>query len=233
MPPDRKHPPADAKPGDQRVRVVIVQDHPLLASAIARVIEGQPDLSVRGIARSAADAAVLAARENADVALVDFQVGEVSGPFVAELIQIAHPATAIVFHSAEESEKDLLDAIDAGAAAYLPKSAPAEQLVEAVRRAAKGEVLIPAELFARAIDRQRRASSHEAERQRLLRQFTPRELEILHLLAQSLEVDTMATQLGIAPHTVEWHIRHLFEKLKVHSKLQVVIEAARKGLIDI
>jgi DNA-binding NarL/FixJ family response regulator len=233
MPPIRTQEPADSRPREQRVRVIIVQDHPLLASAIARVIDAQPDLSVRGIARSGSDAAMLADREDADVALLDFQLPDVSGPAAAELILSSHPATAIVFHSAEESESDLLDAIDAGAMAYLTKSAVAEQIVEAVRRAAQGEVLIPAELFAKAIARQQRATSQAAERQRLMRQFTQRELEILHLLAQSLDVDTMAAQLSIAPHTVEWHIRHLIEKLQVHSKLQVVVEAARRGLIDL
>jgi DNA-binding NarL/FixJ family response regulator len=233
MPPTRSQEPADAAPRDQRVRVIIVQDHPLLASAIARVLEGQPDLSVRGIARSGSDAARLAARENADVALLDFQLPDMSGPAAAGMILSSHPATAIVFHSAEESESDLLDAIDAGAMAYLTRSAAAEQIVEAVRRAAQGEVLITVDLFAKAIARQRRTTSQAVERQRLLRHFTPRELEILHLLAQALDVNTMAEQLRIAPHTVEWHIRHLIEKLQVHSKLQVVIEAARKGLIDI
>ena len=94
-------------------------------------------------------------------------------------------------------------------------------------------MLIPVELFAKAIERQRRVTSQAVERQRLLRQFTPRELEILHLLAGALDVNSMAERLRIAPHTVEWHIRHLTEKLQVHSKLQVVIEAARKGLIDL
>ena len=205
----------------------------MLASAIARVIDGQPDLTVRGIARSGSDAAMLAARENADVALLDFQLPDVTGPAAAGMIQSSRPGTAIVFHSAEESESDLLDAIDAGAMAYLTKSAAAEQIVEAVRRAAQGEVLIPVELFAKAIERQRRVTSQAVERQRLLRQFTPRELEILHLLAVALDVNSMAERLRIAPHTVEWHIRHLTEKLQVHSKLQVVIEAARKGLIDL
>lgn len=215
------------------MRVIVVQDHPLLASAIARVLDGQDDLTVRGIARTGGDAAMLAARENADVALLDFQLPDVSGPAAAGMILTSRPATAIVFHSAEETESDLLDAIDAGATAYLTKSAAAEEMVEAVRRAAKGEVLIPAELFVKAIARQRHASSQAAERQRLLRRFTPRELEILQLLAEAIDVNTIAERLGIAAHTVEWHIRHLIEKLQVHSKLQVVIEAARKGLIDL
>jgi len=215
------------------VRVIIVQDHQLLALAIAKVFESEPDISVRGIARSGGDAAALASRENADVALLDFQLPDVTGPAAAGMILSARPGTAIVFHSADDSESDLLDAIDAGATAYLTRSAGADQIVEAVRRASRGELLIPADLFAKAIARQQHAASQAAERQRLLRQFTPRELEILQLLAQALDVDTMSERLRIAPHTVEWHIRHLIEKLQVHSKLQVVIEAARKGLIDL
>jgi DNA-binding NarL/FixJ family response regulator len=215
------------------VRIIIVQDHPMLASAIAKVLDAEPDLCVRGIARSGNDAASLVGRERAGVALLDFQLPDVSGPTAAGLIISAHPTTAIVFHSAEESESDLLDAIDAGAMAYLTKSAAADEIVEAVRRAARGEVLIPAKLFAKAIARQQRMTSAAADHRRLVAQFTPRELEMLRLLAQSLDVNAIARQTGIAPHTVEWHIRHVIEKLGVHSKLQAVIAATRKGLIEI
>lgn len=223
--------PATSK--DQRVRVIIVQNHPLLASAIATILESEPDLTVCGIARSGSDAASLAERENTDVALLDFRLPDVSGPATARMILTVIPSAAIVFHSAGDSESDLLDAIDAGATAYLTKSATAEQIVEAVRRAAHGEVLIPVALFAKAIARQQRVRTEAAEHRKLLAQFTPRELEILHLLADALDTRTMAQQLGIAPHTVEWHVRHVIEKLEVHSKLQAVIEAARRGLIDV
>jgi DNA-binding NarL/FixJ family response regulator len=216
---------------EKRVRVMVVQDHPLLASAIARILDGEADLTVCGVAQSGGDAAVLAAREHADVALLDFKLPDVSGPAAAGMILAAHPDAAIVFHSADESESDLLDAIDAGATGYLTKSATADQIVEAVRRAAAGEVLIPVALFAKAIARQQRVRTQAAEHQKLLAQFTPRELEILRLLAEALSVDDMARRLSIAPHTVEWHIRHVIEKLQVHSKLQAVVEAARKGLI--
>jgi len=216
---------------DKRVRVMVVQDHPLLASAIARILDGEADLTVCGVARSGSHAASLAARENADVALLDFRLPDVSGPAAAGMILAAVPTAAIVFHSADESESDLLDAIDAGATAYLTKSATADQIVEAVRRAAAGEVLIPVALFAKAIARQQRVRTEAAEHQKLLAQFTPRELDILRLLAEALTVNAMAERLSIAPHTVEWHIRHVIEKLQVHSKLQAVIEAARRGLI--
>jgi DNA-binding NarL/FixJ family response regulator len=218
---------------NQPVRVIVVQDHPLLASAIARILESEPDLSVCGIARSGGEAAPLAAHVKADVALLDFRLPDMSGPAAAGLILAAIPSAAIVFHSAGESESDLLDAIDAGATAFLTKSAVADQIVEAVRGAARGEPLIPVALFAKAIARQKRVSSEAAERLKLVAQFTPRELEILHLLAHGVDTEAIAQRLGIATHTVEWHVRHVIEKLHVHSKLQAVIVAAQRGLIEL
>ena len=210
-----------------------MQDHPLLASAIAHVLETQSDLAVSGVSASGADALESAAQQRPDVVLMDFRLPDVTGPMAARMIKKEHADAAIVFHSADESESALLDAIDAGATAYLTKDATADQIVEAVRRASKGEVLIPVELFARAIARQRAVVTKKREREQLLAEFTPRELDILHLLAEGLDTIAMSQRLGIAPHTVEWHVRHVIEKLQVHSKLQAVISAARKGLIEL
>lgn len=226
-------PVTEAEPSARRVRVLIVQDHPLLASAIARVLEGQPDLIVSGVSSSGAGALKAAAVYRPDVVLMDFRLPDVTGPEAARMIQSEHADTAIVFHSADESETALLDAVEAGATAYLTKDATADQIIEAVRRASKGEVLIPVELFARAIRRQQGVVTTKREREQLLAQFTPRELDILHLLAQGLDTTEMSQRLGIAPQTVEWHVRHVMEKLQVHSKLQAVVAAARKGLIEL
>jgi DNA-binding NarL/FixJ family response regulator len=138
-----------------------------------------------------------------------------------------------VFLSAEDSEAALLDAVDAGATAYLTTHTTTGQIVEAVRRAARGDSLFPVELFVRAIARQRKHVAAAHERKQVLGRFTPRELEVLQLLAIGLNTSDMSHRLGIAPHTIEWHIRHLIEKLHVHSKLQAVIAAARLGLIEI
>jgi DNA-binding NarL/FixJ family response regulator len=220
-------------PAPRRVHVLIVQDHPLLASALARVLEGEPDLTVAGVSVTGADAVEAAAQNRPDVVLMDFRLPDVTGPAAARMIKNEHTDAAIVFHSADQSETALLDAIDAGATAYLTKDATAQQIVEAVRRASKGEVLIPAELFARAVARHRGVVVKERERARLLAEFTPRELDVLRLLAEGLDTMAMALRLSIAPHTVEWHVRHVIEKLQVHSKLQAVIAAARKGLIEL
>ena len=215
------------------VRVLIVQDHPLLASAIAKVFDASGDFTVSGVAGTGADAVKAAAEAPPDVVLMDFRLPDVSGPVAASMIQGSHPTAAIVFHSADASESALLDAVDAGAIAYLTKDATADQIIEAVRRASRGEVLIPVRLFAQAIARQRSEVTEKRDRERLLAQFTPRELDILRLLAEGLDTQDMSERLGIAPHTVEWHVRHIIEKLQVHSKLQAVIAAARKGLIEL
>jgi DNA-binding NarL/FixJ family response regulator len=215
------------------VRVLVVQDHPLLASAIARVLNSEEDLTVIAIARRGDEAAILAAEHKPAVVLMDFRLPDLSGPAAAAKIRIAAPTAAIVFHSAEESEDALLDAIDAGAIAYLTKSATADEIIEAVRKASVGEVLIPVGLFAKAIARQRRVGNEMQAREKLLAEFTPRELDVLRLLADGHDTQALARLLGIAPHTVEWHVTHVIEKLRVHSKLQAVIAAARLGLIEL
>jgi two-component system nitrate/nitrite response regulator NarL len=215
------------------IRVLIVQDHPLLASAIARVFEAHWDFCVAAVARTGAEALKAVDRSRPDVVLMDYRLPDMDGPAAAGKIQASRPNTAIVFHSADDSEPALLDAVDAGATAYLTKDATADQILESVRRAAQGEVQIPVALFAKAIARQRLEVTQRNDKERLLAQFTPRERDVLNLLAEGLDTGDMAERLGIAPHTVEWHVRHVIEKLDVHSKLQAVIAAARKGLIDL
>jgi DNA-binding NarL/FixJ family response regulator len=105
---------------------LIVQDHPLLASAIAHVLETQSDLAVSGVSASGADALESAAQNRPDVVLMDFRLPDVTGPTAARMIKKEYAEAAIVFHSADDSESALLDAIDAGATAYLTKDATAD-----------------------------------------------------------------------------------------------------------
>jgi DNA-binding NarL/FixJ family response regulator len=165
--------------------------------------------------------------------LANYRLPDMTGAAVASAVRAASPGTAVVLHTADESETAILDAIDAGAGAFLTRSATADQYVEAVRRAALGEVLIPVALFARAISRQTRLAAEQGQRDKLMAEFTPRELDVLRALAQGRDTGTIATELGIALHTVEWHLRHVIEKLGVHSKLQAVVAAARRGIIEL
>jgi DNA-binding NarL/FixJ family response regulator len=215
------------------IRILVVEDHPLLAAAIVELLESIPGMSVSGVARTGSDALELAKQGEITVLLINYRLPDMTGAAVANAVRAATPEMAVVFHTADESETAILDAIDAGAGAFLTRAATADQYVEAVRRAATGEVLIPVELFARAISRQSRLAAEQGQRDRMLAEFTPRELDVLRELARGLDTPTIATQLGIALHTVEWHLRHVIEKLGVHSKLQAVVAAARMGIIDL
>ncbi len=213
--------------------ILVVQAHPILASTIVEILQDDPDLSVFPVARTGTEAVLIATCETVGVVLIDYQLPDMTGAAAARIIKAARPETAIVFHTVVDSEAAMLDAVDAGACAYLTRHATAEQIVETVRRASRGEVLIPVDLFARAIARRRTASTRTRDRDKLLADFTARELDILHLLAEGHDTLAMSQRLGIAPHTVEWHVRHVIEKLDVHSKLQAVIAAARLGIIDL
>jgi two-component system, NarL family, nitrate/nitrite response regulator NarL len=214
-------------------QILVVEDHPLLASAIVELLESTPGMKVLGVARTGAEALTLAQQDTITVMLINYRLPDMSGAAAAHAVRAAVPDTAIVFHTADASETAILDAIDAGAGAFLTRTATADQYVEAVRRAALGEVLIPVELFARAISRQSRLAAEQGSRDRMLAEFTPRELDVLRALARGLDTPAIADQLGIALHTVEWHLRHVIEKLRVHSKLQAVVAAARLGIIDL
>jgi len=200
---------------------------------LARIVQEQSDLELCAIARTGAEAVADAARCEADVVVIDFDLPDMSGPAAAGMIRDQAPKATIVFHSAEESETALLDAIDAGVIAYLTRSATPDQFLEAIRRASLGEVLIPARLFAKALARQRAALADRDELERRATMFTSRELEILKLMAEGFDTFAMSERFGIASHTIEWHVRHVIEKLEVHSKFQAVIAATRLGLIQL
>jgi DNA-binding NarL/FixJ family response regulator len=216
-----------------RVRVLVVEDHPLLGTAFARFLNAEADLAVVGVARTGAEAACISARETPDVVLMGCRLPDMSGPMAAGIIRIAVPSAVFVFHSAYDSEPVLLDAIDSGAVAYLAKSATADEIVDAIRQAAVGHILIPARFFAEAIARQRNVSIEGRRHKELLLGFTPRELDVLKLLAAGLATGAIADRLDIADHTVAWHVRHLIVKLKVHSQLQAVVEAVRQGIVKL
>lgn len=215
------------------LRVLLVQDHPLLASTLALILESASGLTVSGIVRTGHDAAEAAARDEVSVVLLDFALRDTTGPDAARLIIAAAPAAAIVVLASDDSDNELLDAIEAGATSYLPRSSTPDDIVTAVKRAAVGDLQVPARLLARVHARRRDLALKAEERRKAVHRLTPREIDILQLLAEGLDANTMSHRLDISLHTVEWHIRNVIEKLQVHSKLQAVIAAARLGLINL
>jgi DNA-binding NarL/FixJ family response regulator len=134
--------------------------------------------------------------------------------------------------SADTGDEAMLAAIQAGASGYLVKSEAVSKVVTAVRRAAEGEMLIPAATLAGLLARQHQRQHQQSERMRLLGQLTPRELEVLRLMAEGLDNYDIADKLVIGYTTVRGHVQNVLEKLGAHSKLEAVARAGEYGLLS-
>lgn len=216
---------------DEPIRVLIVEDHRLVAEGLQALLGAYGDIRLVGVAGTVADAVRMDREARPDVILMDFRLPDGTGADATAQIRRQHRTVAVVFLSTDDSEDTLIAAVRAGGCGYLSKSRAAADVADAVRRAADGEMLIPAPrlagLLARAQDRVR----DEAERNRLLGELTPREKEILGLMAEGLDNRAIASRLSISFTTVRGHVQNILEKLDAHSKLEAVARAARYALL--
>jgi two-component system nitrate/nitrite response regulator NarL len=164
------------------------------------------------------------------VAVADYWLPDGTGVDATMALREHWPELVVVFLSADDSDESMLAALEAAASGYLVKSASGADVVAAVRRAAEGEILIPARQLAALLARRRERAQQQAERSRLLESLTPRERQILGLMAEGMDNRDIARQLGVSYTTVRSHVRHLLSKLSAHSKLEAVVKAAEWGL---
>lgn len=214
------------------IRVLLVDDHRVVVEGLELLIGTNPDLRVVGSAGSVAEAVALAGDRHPDVVVMDYRLGDGTGADAAAAIRKVQPTVAVVFLSSDDSEEALLAAVRAGASAYLLKSKAGAEVATAIRRAADGETLIPAGRLAGLLARIHERERDQAERARLLGQLTPREAEVLLLMAEGLDNHAIAEHLGIGFTTVRGHVQNILEKLDAHSKLEAVARAARAGLLE-
>ncbi len=214
------------------IPVLIVEDHRLVAEGLEAMLNAHPDIRVVGSAGSVSEAIQMANQQRPAVVIMDFRLPDGSGADATAAIRKQQPKVAVVFLSGEDSDDAVLAAVRAGGCGYLPKSKAASDVVAAVRRAAEGEMLIPPDRLARLLSRSHEQARDDAERVRLLGHLTPREKEILGLMAQGLDNRAIAQQLVISFTTVRGHVQNVLEKLNAHSKLEAVARAARHGLLN-
>jgi two-component system response regulator DevR len=212
--------------GDQElVRVLIVEDHRVVAEGLAALINQQPDMRVVGTVGTVSESVTAAAGLNPDVVLLDFRLPDGSASDAAAAIRSIRPASKVIFLTREDSDAARFAAVQAGASAFLHKSRAAAEVVAAVRDVARGKMLITPRTIATLLAKRR---SIEAQLERL----TPREREVLRLMAEGSASRTIASELGISYTTVRTHIRSLGSKLAVHSKLEAIVKARELGLIS-
>jgi DNA-binding NarL/FixJ family response regulator len=216
--------------GRRPYRVLVIEDHQVVAEGLTVLLNEDPDLQVVGWAAGVTEAGALAAAEPVDVAIADYWLPDGTGADAAAAVRVHRPDAAVLFLSADDSDAVMLAALEAGASGYLVKTAGGSDVADAVRRAAEGEILVPARQLAALLARRRDQAQRHAERSRRLGSLTPREREILALMAEGMDNREVAARLGVSYATVRSHVRHLLGKLGARSKLDAVVKAADWGV---
>jgi two-component system, NarL family, response regulator DevR len=214
------------------IKVLLVEDHLILSESFGALLSADPQIEVVGMAASVKAAVALAREQDPDVVLMDVRLPDGSGLDAAMTIRATADHIAFIFLTAYDSDEALAEAIEAGAAAFVPKSEAPETVVDAIKRVANGETLIQPGQIQFALTWRLARRRMDRERQEILDSLTPREIEVLKLLAAGADAATIASRLHVSPLTVRTHIRALLAKLNVHSQLQAVAKAQGLGLIE-
>ena len=217
--------------GAEPIRVVIVDDNELFLGGLGMLLNLEDDIDVVGEAADAGAAAVLVAATTPDVVLLDVRMPNRSGIEACQTIRDVAPGSRIIMLTASDEEADLLDAVKNGASGYLLKDSSIDEVANAVRLVTAGDALISPSMATKLLDqfKQRTPGRPAVSTPRL----SPRELDVLRLVAQGLNSREIGRQLFISENTVKNHVRNLLEKLQLHSRMEAVMYAVREKLLDI
>ncbi len=216
----------------EKIGVLVVDDHRVLAAGLAAALGTEPDLKVVGAASSVAEAIRLGAELKPDVALIDYHLPDGSGAEAASKLRSDLPDLAVVMISGDMSDRAFLESVEAGAAAYLSKTEEIARLVDAIRRTASGEVMLPPARLAEALRESRAAAARARDAERRLGSLTPREREVLLLLAEGIGSREIAERLSVSLPTARGHVQVVLEKLGVHAREDAVRVAVEAGAIE-
>ena len=207
------------------VRVLIVEDHEVLSSSLAMVLDAETDLRTVGRAATLAEARRAVVETAPDVVLLDHQLPDGNGVASIEELRALRANLTFVVLTASTSDSVLVAAVQAGASGFVSKTRGVSEVTTAVRAAAAGEAVISPEMLMRLLPRFRGAATEPALK------LTDREQEVLTLLADGLSNAAIGERLVVSVHTVRNHVANLAAKLGAHSRLEVLSIAMRKGLL--
>jgi two-component system, NarL family, response regulator NreC len=213
-----------------RIRLLLVDDHEVVRSGLRMLLENQADLKILGEADTGKQALEMVETLNPDVVIMDITLPDISGIEATRRIKEAHPDMAVVALTIHEDQQYFFEMLQAGASGYVPKRAAPDDLITAIRAAHRGETYIYPSL-AKLLVGDFLSRSGEGDAKEAINGLTPRESEVLSLLAEGKTNDEIADLLSISVHTVARHRENLMGKLGLHSRSELVKYAIRKGLI--
>jgi len=203
------------------IRVLVADDHPIVRSGIVALLAAAADIEVVGEAASGREAVDLALALSPELVLMDLQMPELNGDEATALILAALPETRVVVLTTYETDASILTAIEAGASGYLLKAAPQEEILAGIRSVARGEVALAPSIAAMLVGRVKTRAIT----------LSPRETEVLGLVAQGMSNPSIAKKLFLGEATVKTHLLHAFEKLEVSDRTRAVTKAMELGLL--
>jgi len=212
----------------EKIKVIIADNHPVFRNGLRHLLESQRDMKVVGEAADGQEAVAAAVQYRPDVAVLDVSMPKIRGIEATRMIREQFPAMPVILISAFNEYELILSAIKAGAAAYLSKDVPPDELVNAVRVVRKGEMVFDKSTTRNIV--QNLTSRAESSNQP---QLHTREIEVLKLVARGLRNKEIAKELGIAERTVKAHLKNVFDKLHVESRTEAILQAIKERYIDV
>lgn len=214
-----------------KTRLLLVDDHAVVRTGLRMLLEGDDEIEIVGEAENASDAINLISQLKPDVILMDIGLPDMSGIDATRKIRQLEPDSAVLALTIHEDEEYFFKMLDAGASGYVPKRAAPEELLTAIRVTARGEVYLYPSL-AKLLVKDYLTQSMQPKNQATLDGLTPREHEVLTLLADGSSNAEIAQQLSISPKTVARHRENIMGKLNLHTRTELVKYAIRKGIIQ-
>jgi DNA-binding NarL/FixJ family response regulator len=211
------------------IRLLIVDDHPIMRDGLRGVFRGDEDFEVTGEASDGAEAIQLAQALQPDVILMDLRMPGMGGvEAITRLRELGHPARVLIL-TTYDTDRDVLPAIEAGATGYLLKDAPRDELIRAVRAAHQGQSVLAPKVASTLVGL---VGSPGGWSQRGQENLSPREIEVLKLVADGATNQVAARKLLVSETTIKTHLLHIYTKLGVRDRASAVATAYKRGLIS-
>ena len=202
------------------MRVLIADEHAVVRAGLAKILEAEPEIRIVGEARNGSEAIDKSIELNPDIILMDIFMPGCSGLEAMVTIKERIPEVKIIIMTMSESKEDLCEALKLGAIGYLVKSASEDELLEAVKRAFAGEIILPLNIVTALID--------EIREEPTLLRLSAREKQVLDLLEECLSDAEIARRLFISERTVRTYLRRLLDKLHLKNRVEAAVYAARR-----